>query len=108
MTTFAPESARALVALWTGHLLPGQRYVSIRRPGLVLADDDISECEPCQGSGTLGGSYEWRGSRQDWGPEDCLAKDGGCDGYGLLHGFDDNGHGLPVEIVEEAPAARID
>jgi hypothetical protein len=86
---------RKLLAEWTGTLLPGQRYVSVFRPELVLEEDDVEACSRCGGDGTLGES------RYPWGPIDCEAAEGGCDGFGLIHGYKGN-EGMPVAIVEGA------
>ena len=102
---------RDLVALWlSGSPLPaGHRFESVFEPELVLADDDVFECERCEGTGSCGGSYHPSGCEyaHDWGPIDCEARDGGCDGHGLVHGYRGAG-GMPVRIVEggsEGPAA---
>lgn len=100
MSTLA-TSARYLVDLWLdGSPLPaGHRFESVFRPELVLEDDDVFACELCDGSGSRGGSYGDEGYQMDWGPIDCEARAGGCDGHGLLHGYHTSGEGMPVRIV---------
>lgn len=84
------------------------RFVSVRKPELgelELLSEDGSEGDvwPCELCGTLGvihvrggghGYAAWDGERP------CTSEEGGCDGHGYVHGFDDNGHGMPARPLD--------
>lgn len=73
------------------------RFRSVRRPhlGVLLRTDDhetsdVWVCERCDGDRELAdGCHEYP----------CRSEDGGCDGYGWIHGFDSNLHGMPAEAI---------
>ena len=58
------------------------RWVSIDRPHLEIGPDDVAVCD----------CFEMTGSPK---PE-C----NDCRGWGLIHGYDSNGLGLPVRAEE--------
>lgn len=85
-------------------------FVSLRRPELGplrLQTEDGSEgdvwpCERCDGVGEV--AMRVRGDGDSYLDADvpCRAVDGGCDGTGWIHGYDDHGDGLPARPVGAA------
>lgn len=77
------------------------RFLSVHAPELgvlrLLSEDgsngDVWPCEVCEGHGVVEVSY---GEYGETGERDCRASEGGCDGYGWVHGYSSRGEGRPA------------
>ena len=62
-------------------------FRSIDRPELALEEDDVALCDTCDADDAT-----------------CHV----CRGYGLVHGYDSHGLGLPVVVDSGTPPARAE
>lgn len=81
-----PSTGKGSKAMKTSR--PATRWVSARRPGLVLEDDDVELCERCCGTGKVPRHGD------DTPCPDCL-------GHGHVHGWDSNGYALPARLLQQ-------